>query len=458
MFSRFLFITAPCVCLFTFSACGADDVSFTKQVQPILNQSCIACHKPEKKKGKLDLTTYGSLMAGGSEGKTVVPGKAGESALIQQITPHGKEAPAMPEKGEKLSHDTVDVLKRWVEQGAKNDGDPSTVIRPGYAQTGPPVPTEPVHYKSAPVITALALSPDGKTLAVAGRGEVLLVSTEGEPKVQAHLVLGSPRINSLVFTAGGTELVAAGGAAGQFGHLQVWDVSSRAIRANWRISGDTLFGLSMSDDGAKAAFGCADRTFRLICVADGKELLNLPAHTDWVFGTALSGDAMTLVTSSRDKAVKRIGMDLGGSPVIVDIAEPEQPGMCVARSPVADLAAVGSADGSTRLYHVIELKARTEKEKDPNRVRETEKVNGPANAITFSADGQRFAVAGTGEVKVFNKDGNRIANLGNHDGPVYGIAFTPDGERIYTAGFDAKIRLYEAKEEKLVREFTPFQP
>jgi WD40 repeat protein len=223
------------------------------------------------------------------------------------------------------------------------------------------------------------------------------------------------------------------------------------------VSGDTLFGVSVSSDGSKAAFGCADRTLRLISLTDGKELLNLPAHTDWVFGTALSGDAMTLVTSSRDKAVKRIGMDLGGSPVIVDIAEPEQPGTCVARNPAGDLAVVGSADGSTRIYRVLDLKPRTEKEKDPNRVRETEKVNGPANAITFSPDGQRFAVAGSGEVKVFGRDGNRIASLGGHDGPVYGIAFTPDAERIYTAGFDARIRLFEVKEGKLVREFAPFQ-
>jgi WD40 repeat protein/mono/diheme cytochrome c family protein len=456
MFRRYFFIVPGLVVLLTLPVLGADDVSFMKQVQPILNQSCIACHKPEKKKGKLDLTTYASLMAGGSEGKTVVPGKPGESALIEQIIPHGKEPPAMPEKGEKLSDASVGVLRRWVEQGAKNDGGPSEIVQPGFAQPGPPVPTEPVHYRSAPVITALALSPDGKTLAVAGRGEVLLVSTEGEPKVQAHLLLGSPRINSLVFASGGTELIAAGGAAGQFGHLQAWDVSSHAVRANWKVSGDTLFGLSVSSDGVKAAVGCADRTFRLISLGDGKELLNLPAHTDWVFGTALSGDAMTLVTSSRDKAVKRIGMDLSGSPVIIDIAEPELPGTCVARNPAGDIAAVGSADGATRIYRVLDLKPRTEKEKDPNRVRETEKVNGPANAIVFSPDGQRFAVAGTGEVKVFSRDGNRIANLGGHDGPVYGIAFSPDGERVYTAGYDAKVRVSEVKDGKLLREFTPF--
>src|SRR4051794_1834771 len=103
MFRRYLFIVPGLVVLLTCPVLGADDVSFTKQVQPVLSQSCIACHKPEKKKGKLDLTTYAGVMAGGSEGKTVVPGKPAESALIEQIIPHGVDPPAMPEKGEKLS-------------------------------------------------------------------------------------------------------------------------------------------------------------------------------------------------------------------------------------------------------------------------------------------------------------------------------------------------------------------
>ena len=54
--------------MLVFSLCapvlGADDkpVSFHNDLRPIFNASCNACHKPEKTKGDLDMTTYAALL------------------------------------------------------------------------------------------------------------------------------------------------------------------------------------------------------------------------------------------------------------------------------------------------------------------------------------------------------------------------------------------------------------
>jgi len=96
----------------------ADDkaVSYEKDVVPIFKASCIKCHKADKKKGKLDMSTYATLMKGGKQGNPVKPGDPAKSILVEMIS--GKE-PEMPEKGDKLTDAQVQVISTWIKQGAK---------------------------------------------------------------------------------------------------------------------------------------------------------------------------------------------------------------------------------------------------------------------------------------------------------------------------------------------------
>ena len=96
----------------------ADDrqVSFEKDVMPIFKASCISCHKADKKKGKLDMSTYADLMKGGKQGSPIKPGDPAKSLIIEMIS--GKE-PDMPEKGDKLTDAQVQIIAAWIKQGAK---------------------------------------------------------------------------------------------------------------------------------------------------------------------------------------------------------------------------------------------------------------------------------------------------------------------------------------------------
>jgi mono/diheme cytochrome c family protein len=93
-------------------------VSFEKDLMPIFRANCVSCHKPDKKKGKLDMSTYADLMKGGKQGSPVKPGEPEKSILVEMIS--GPE-PEMPEKGEKLKPEQVDLISRWVRQGAKRN-------------------------------------------------------------------------------------------------------------------------------------------------------------------------------------------------------------------------------------------------------------------------------------------------------------------------------------------------
>jgi Protein of unknown function (DUF1553)/Protein of unknown function (DUF1549)/Planctomycete cytochrome C len=90
-------------------------VDFARDVAPLLERSCVRCHKPDNRKGDVTLTTREGLIAAG----IVVPGRVDESSLLDVLTPEvpGRRA-AMPKQGDPLTQTEVDVIRRWIREGA----------------------------------------------------------------------------------------------------------------------------------------------------------------------------------------------------------------------------------------------------------------------------------------------------------------------------------------------------
>ncbi|MFO0890436.1 MAG: PSD1 and planctomycete cytochrome C domain-containing protein [Isosphaeraceae bacterium] len=88
---------------------------FEKSVRPILVQRCQGCHGPSKQKGGLRLDSRQGVLAGGTTGPAVVPGRPEKSPLIDAVN-YG-ELFQMPPKS-KLSDEEIRVLTAWVERGA----------------------------------------------------------------------------------------------------------------------------------------------------------------------------------------------------------------------------------------------------------------------------------------------------------------------------------------------------
>ena len=434
------------VALIAPSLSADDSISFRHDVQPILSRSCAGCHRPEKMKGKLDLSSFASILHGGKNGPVVVSGDVDKSLLVQQVS---GDDPEMPEKGEKLSAAEVSILTRWVKQGAKDDSVSETATPSADASA----PQYPKVYAVAAVISAIAVSPDGTMIAVAGSHEVLLHHADGSGLI-ARLSSASPRITSICFSPDGTQLIAAGGSASEFGRLDIYNVSSRTLSKSLPVSGDTLFGLSLSSTGDRAAVGCADRTIRIIRLSDGKELDRFVQHTDWVLGTCFNLDSQRVVAAGRDKALWIV--DLATHRPFDLVNDLVDPLLCVAREPGKDIVAVGMPTGAVRLYRLLNLIKTTERDRDPNRVKEIERQPGPANAIVYSADGKYFAVASTGEARVYLAEGfKRICMCQGNRGGVYAVAFAPDGKRIFTGGFDGQLRIFGTAKGDLIKSFVP---
>jgi hypothetical protein len=101
------------------SAVGAaPPVDFQRDIQPLLASRCYDCHGSEKPKGGLQLTTRATALKGGKSGEPViVPGQSAKSPLLTRVTTHDDDE-RMPPKSEPLSAQQIDLLKRWVDQGA----------------------------------------------------------------------------------------------------------------------------------------------------------------------------------------------------------------------------------------------------------------------------------------------------------------------------------------------------
>src|SRR3954465_6373274 len=102
-------------------------VSYHASVLPILQANCQGCHQPAKASGKLDLTVFKNILAGGESGSAaVVPGKPDDSYLLEQITPDDKGVAAMPQEKPPLSKVDLALIRQWIEEGAKDDTPPDT--------------------------------------------------------------------------------------------------------------------------------------------------------------------------------------------------------------------------------------------------------------------------------------------------------------------------------------------
>jgi len=123
-------------------------VDFSRDVLPILSQNCFTCHGPDPKTRKADLRLDVKEGALRVADPVIIPGKSSESELILRITSHDPdEVMPPPKSGKKLSAGQIELLTKWVDQGAPWHGhwafepirrvEPPAVRDPGW--TGNPI-------------------------------------------------------------------------------------------------------------------------------------------------------------------------------------------------------------------------------------------------------------------------------------------------------------------------------
>ena len=423
-----------------------EGVSYYRQIRPILQQNCQGCHHPAEPNGGLVVTSYEAFKEGGMGGPSFIPGNPDESIIMEYIS---GEDPMMPKDDEPLTAEQVELFSRWIAESGVDDTPVS--LDDTISANQPPVYTVP------PVISALAYSPDGETLAVSGYREILLHKSDGSELI-GRLVGEAHRIESIAYTLDGKILGAVGGTPAQFGEVQLWDTDSNTLIRLMRPTYDALYGMSFAPDGELLAFGCSDKTVRVLSVADGKETLKFDNHSDWVFGTLFSVDGTHFVSGSRDGALKLVNL---GNGAFVDDINASNKGyggiISISRHPQEDLVLSAGEDRVPRLYRIFRETQRDKGNTDFNLVQEFEARPGPIHAVGFNQDGTKVAVGDvSGEVQIYNvEDGGQLATLKGNNAAIFALAFHPNSQQIATGGFDGTVRIFDTISGELVKAFVP---
>ncbi len=95
-------------------------VDYTKDVAPLMKRKCAGCHGAAQATNGLRLDSPAGMFAGGYTGPAVVPGKSGESPLMERVQ-SDKDGVRMPPAGARLTAAEIATLKEWIDSGAKHN-------------------------------------------------------------------------------------------------------------------------------------------------------------------------------------------------------------------------------------------------------------------------------------------------------------------------------------------------
>ncbi|MEM7700189.1 MAG: c-type cytochrome domain-containing protein, partial [Verrucomicrobiota bacterium] len=289
-------------------AVAAGPVDYSRDVAPILRDYCAGCHNESEFDGGLSVETFSDLMFGGdSEDKTaIVPGDVAASYLIQTVL--RKAEPVMPpEKEPQLKDEEVELLVRWVEQGAKG---PSPEMDLSIL-SNLSVPEMSALADHRDPVTAIAVSPDGKWRAAGRYGKVEIVSSDGDQTILLEGIAG--KVKSTEFSSDSKQVLTASGVSGLKGIADLWDreTGERIESFGEGEHRDILFDATFSPDGSKIATGGYDRIIRLWDIKSGKLLRELDGHNGAVFDLAFSPDGTVLASASGDSTGKVWNVESG---------------------------------------------------------------------------------------------------------------------------------------------------
>jgi WD40 repeat protein len=272
------------------------------------------------------------------------------------------------------------------------------------------------------LVHAVAVSPDGKTLATAGFDNVVKlwdIAADGSLKEKKSLTGHTGPVYAVAFHPTDAKIIAT---ASQDKTARIWDASEGKMKIELKGHTDIVDAVAFSPDGKSLATAGADKSVRLWKQADGKELKNLGVHDGSVYSVVFSPDSKTLASAGagKDNLIKL--WDVKDLKEVKQIKGHEQPVTAITFANDKTLVSA-SMDRTIRVWNVADAK-------------ETKKL-GPTTddpyAVAWSEKAKSIAVCGySGQITLWALDGDKPKMTKAIKSPGYCIAFNSDGTAVFT--------------------------
>jgi WD40 repeat protein len=193
-------------------------------------------------------------------------------------------------------------------------------------------------------IRTVCFSPDGQTIASAGKDRIIKVWDVPGKGERISLEGHSSIITSIAISPDGKTLISGD----MKGFVNIWNINSgRLVRS---IEAHTLSAISVSYSPCSGLFASssADATIKLWEVSTGQLLCTLSGHEDKVNSVAFGADGRTLASASDDRTVRIWNVEYPSNPVVLDNRLDAL--SSVAFSPDGQLLASGGVDGIVKIW------------------------------------------------------------------------------------------------------------
>lgn len=430
---------------------GQPPVSFSRDVAPILIKQCQSCHGPDKAKSQYRVDSFARLThPGKSKAPPIVGGNPDKSELYQLISTTDEDD-RMPQKADPLAAAQIELIKRWIDQGAKFDGgEPAAALASIAGATSYPDP--PAVYSRPVPITAIAFSPDGQELAASGYREITIWSAS-DGKLLGRIKGLPERIASIAYSPDGKHIAIAAGEPGVSGELRLCDRNaSTAGRMLERIS-DMMLAVRFSPDGKRIVAGGADNAARVFDAETGKRQLLIEQHADWVTDVAFSPDGSKIATASRDRSA-RVFDSTTGQMLAAHLNHDEAIFGLAWSDDGKDIYTVGR-DPDMHIWNADDGNF-AGKGKDKGKSDGKIFLSNSDSFKVLAAGGEVFTCSADGTIREFSQDGKRptARSFPSTNDWVYCLALEVKSQHLAAGCHDGAIRIFDTQSGELIVHFV----